>query len=221
MPRIRELGLAIPDPELRLDEADGGWRYTEPDWNELRTVVTGHGPKSQERLEFRRFNHAQTAWVRDTILPRPRPPRSPDDGAPIERGPTRPGRPEPSGRSSARRRTATRCATPAACGRPTLSCAALRARVLLAAPGERPAVGRAALGDPRSDDPDLLQPPLDRSFKKPGGYVMRDKLDGRARTAAGEAAEANVDDDATLISARRAGFDAGTRRERARSPSCC
>jgi ring-1,2-phenylacetyl-CoA epoxidase subunit PaaB len=26
-------------------------------------------------------------------------------------------------------------------------------------------------------DPDLLQPPLDRSFKKPGGYVMRDKLD--------------------------------------------
>jgi ring-1,2-phenylacetyl-CoA epoxidase subunit PaaB len=26
------------------------------------------------------------------------------------------------------------------------------------------------------DDPDLLQPPLDRSFKKPSGYVMRDKL---------------------------------------------
>jgi phenylacetate-CoA oxygenase PaaH subunit len=26
------------------------------------------------------------------------------------------------------------------------------------------------------DDDDLLQPPLDRSFKKPGGYVMRDKL---------------------------------------------
>ena len=26
------------------------------------------------------------------------------------------------------------------------------------------------------DDLDLLQPPLDRSFKKPGGYVMRDKL---------------------------------------------
>ena len=26
-------------------------------------------------------------------------------------------------------------------------------------------------------DPDLLQPPLDRTFKKPGGYVMRDKLE--------------------------------------------
>ncbi len=35
-------------------------------------------------------------------------------------------------------------------------------------------------------DPDLLQPPLDRSFKKPGGYVMRDKL-AAAREAAGQA----------------------------------
>jgi phenylacetate-CoA oxygenase PaaH subunit len=32
-------------------------------------------------------------------------------------------------------------------------------------------------------DPDLLQPPLDRSFKKPGGYVMRDKLDEARRRA--------------------------------------
>jgi len=68
VPRIRELGLVIPDPELRLDDATGGWRYSEPDWDELRSVVTGHGPKSQERLDFRRFNHEQTAWVRDTIL---------------------------------------------------------------------------------------------------------------------------------------------------------
>lgn len=33
-------------------------------------------------------------------------------------------------------------------------------------------------------DPDLLQPPLDRSFKKPGGYVMREKL-ASARERAG------------------------------------
>jgi ring-1,2-phenylacetyl-CoA epoxidase subunit PaaB len=33
------------------------------------------------------------------------------------------------------------------------------------------------------DDPDLLNPPLDRSYKKPGGFVMRDKLaQARART---------------------------------------
>ncbi|MBF8290255.1 MAG: phenylacetic acid degradation [Chloroflexi bacterium] len=36
------------------------------------------------------------------------------------------------------------------------------------------------------EDLDLLQPPLDRSFKKPGGYVMRDKL-AAARERAGTA----------------------------------
>jgi len=68
VPRIRELGLLIPDPELRHDEAADEWRYTEPDWNELRTVVTNHGPMSEARLEFRRQAREATAWVRDTIL---------------------------------------------------------------------------------------------------------------------------------------------------------
>ncbi len=72
VPRIRELGLTLPDPDLRQDEATGEWRYGEPDWQELRTVVTNHGPKSQERLEFRRANRADTQWVRDTILSAPR-----------------------------------------------------------------------------------------------------------------------------------------------------
>jgi len=68
VPRVRELGLSLPDPELRHDEAEDVWRYTEPDWDELRTVVTNHGPKSQERLDFRRTNWDATRWVRDTIL---------------------------------------------------------------------------------------------------------------------------------------------------------
>jgi ring-1,2-phenylacetyl-CoA epoxidase subunit PaaA len=68
VPRIRELGLEIPDPELRYDDQAKEWRYAEPDWNELRTVVTGHGPMSQERLDFRRMNYDETAWVRSTIL---------------------------------------------------------------------------------------------------------------------------------------------------------
>ncbi len=68
VPRIRELGLSLPDPELRPDPASGEWRYTEPDWDELRTVVTGHGPASQERLGFRRLNWAEQAWVRAGVL---------------------------------------------------------------------------------------------------------------------------------------------------------
>ena len=72
VPRIRELGLTIPDAALALDPATGVWAYDEPDWNELRTVVTNHGPKSQERLDFRRANWEATQWVRDAILGSPR-----------------------------------------------------------------------------------------------------------------------------------------------------
>jgi ring-1,2-phenylacetyl-CoA epoxidase subunit PaaA len=72
VPRIRELGLAIPDPDLRLDEATGTWTYGEPDWAELRTVVTNHGPMSEARLAFRRLARAETRWVREAILAAPR-----------------------------------------------------------------------------------------------------------------------------------------------------
>jgi ring-1,2-phenylacetyl-CoA epoxidase subunit PaaA len=68
VPRLLELGLTIPDPALRFDAGAGQWQYSEPDWNELRTVVTNHGPKSQERLELRRLNRAETRWVRETVL---------------------------------------------------------------------------------------------------------------------------------------------------------
>jgi ring-1,2-phenylacetyl-CoA epoxidase subunit PaaA len=72
VPRIREIGLKIPDPELRQDPDSGRWRYTEPDWRELYAVVTGHGPRSKERLEFRRMSYAETQWVRDTVMAAPR-----------------------------------------------------------------------------------------------------------------------------------------------------
>ena len=72
VPRIRELGLVIADPELRFDEVADAWVYTEPDWSELRTVVTNHGPMSEARLEFRRLAREETAWVRETILAAPR-----------------------------------------------------------------------------------------------------------------------------------------------------
>ena len=45
-------------------------------------------------------------------------------------------------------------------------------------------VPRAEIAD--LSDPDLLQPPLDRTFKKPGGYVMRDKLEQARRRAGGD-----------------------------------
>ncbi len=67
VPQILELGLTIPDPNLVRGE-DGVWSYTEPDWAELKSVVTGHGPRSAERLELRRRFLDQEKWVRDTLL---------------------------------------------------------------------------------------------------------------------------------------------------------
>ena len=46
VPQILELGLTVPDPKLRRDE-DGVWEYSEPDWDELKHVVTGHGPQTR------------------------------------------------------------------------------------------------------------------------------------------------------------------------------
>jgi ring-1,2-phenylacetyl-CoA epoxidase subunit PaaA len=66
-PQIWELGLTVPDPKLRKRE-DGVWEYSEPDWDELHRVVTGHGPKTEERLALRRLTRRQTAWVRDVVL---------------------------------------------------------------------------------------------------------------------------------------------------------
>ncbi len=68
VPRLFELGLTLPDPELLHDEATDTWLYGEPDWQELRTVVTNHGPMSEARLAFRRENWDATAWVREAVL---------------------------------------------------------------------------------------------------------------------------------------------------------
>lgn len=68
VPRIRELGLSIPDPVLRRDDVAGRWRYTEPDWTRLFAVAAGNGPASQERIGFRRLTYEETQWVRRATL---------------------------------------------------------------------------------------------------------------------------------------------------------
>jgi len=66
VPRVWQLGFTLPDPALH-QEADGRWSYSPPDWDELRMVVSNHGPRSAERLEFRRLNYEDGAWVREGL----------------------------------------------------------------------------------------------------------------------------------------------------------
>ena len=59
------------------------------------------------------------------------------------------------------------------------------------------------------EDADLLDPPLDRSFKKPGGYVMRDKL-AAARARAGTEKPAARAEGHDRTGGRRTGAEAGS-----------
>ncbi|MCS6965936.1 MAG: 1,2-phenylacetyl-CoA epoxidase subunit A [Candidatus Kapabacteria bacterium] len=68
VPRIWELGLNIPDPNLRKDPETGKWEYSDPDWDEFWRVINGNGPCNRERLAVRRMADELGAWVRRALL---------------------------------------------------------------------------------------------------------------------------------------------------------
>ena len=61
------VGLSLPDPELRYDEAAGHWHFGEIDWDEFWRVVKGDGPCNKERLAARNQAHADGLWVREAL----------------------------------------------------------------------------------------------------------------------------------------------------------
>ncbi len=69
VPKILELGLSIPDPELRRDLDSGDWIIGQPDWNEFFRVINGDGPMNQERLALRRLIYDEGSWLRRALEP--------------------------------------------------------------------------------------------------------------------------------------------------------
>jgi len=67
MPRIYELGLTVPDPDMHYDEASGEWRHGEAPWDEFYQVIRGNGPMSAERLATRRLAYDEGKWVREAL----------------------------------------------------------------------------------------------------------------------------------------------------------
>jgi ring-1,2-phenylacetyl-CoA epoxidase subunit PaaA len=67
VPQIRALGLDVPDPACVFDESTGHYRYTQPDWEELKRVVNGNGPCNAERLAVRKAAHNEGRWVREAL----------------------------------------------------------------------------------------------------------------------------------------------------------
>jgi len=66
VPKIQELGLSIPDPDLKKNE-DGTWTYSDPDWDEFWRVVKGDGPCNKERIAVRRMAEERGRWVRNAL----------------------------------------------------------------------------------------------------------------------------------------------------------
>ncbi|GAB3043786.1 1,2-phenylacetyl-CoA epoxidase subunit PaaA [Virgibacillus ainsalahensis] len=65
--KIKLLGLSIPDETLNFDEEKQEWSYQEPDWNKFKQVVSGNGPKSDERVSLRRDSYRSSSWVREAL----------------------------------------------------------------------------------------------------------------------------------------------------------
>ncbi len=68
VPKIWDLGLVLPDPNLKKNNTTGKWDYTEPDWEVFKQVINGHGPCNQERLAVRRMAEEKGRWVRKAIM---------------------------------------------------------------------------------------------------------------------------------------------------------
>ncbi|MCY7410792.1 MAG: 1,2-phenylacetyl-CoA epoxidase subunit A, partial [Chitinophagales bacterium] len=55
IPKIKELGLTLPDEQLKKNEATGIWEFSDPDWDEFQRVINGDGPCNAERIATRKF----------------------------------------------------------------------------------------------------------------------------------------------------------------------
>lgn len=68
VPKVWELGMTLPDAQLKKEETTGRWVYTEPDWKMFFKVINGDGPCNKERLDVRRWAEAHGRWVRKALL---------------------------------------------------------------------------------------------------------------------------------------------------------
>jgi ring-1,2-phenylacetyl-CoA epoxidase subunit PaaA len=68
VPQAKFLGLTLPDPLLRWNEAAERHDFGPIDWSEFNRVLKGNGPCNAERLAARRSAHEEGAWVREAAM---------------------------------------------------------------------------------------------------------------------------------------------------------
>jgi ring-1,2-phenylacetyl-CoA epoxidase subunit PaaA len=66
--QAKVLGVTLPDPDLKWNEARGAHDFGAIDWSEFHRVVAGDGPCNRERLAARVKAWDDGAWVRDAAM---------------------------------------------------------------------------------------------------------------------------------------------------------
>ena len=67
VPQANYLGLTVPDPDLKWNEASKAYDFGEPDWEEFFAVISGNGPCNVERLAARNKAWDDGAWFREGL----------------------------------------------------------------------------------------------------------------------------------------------------------
>ena len=65
VPQADILGITLPDPDLKWNEARGSYDYGEIDWEEFGNIIKGNGPCNKQRVAAHKKAHEDGAWVRE------------------------------------------------------------------------------------------------------------------------------------------------------------
>jgi ring-1,2-phenylacetyl-CoA epoxidase subunit PaaA len=68
VPQADKLGVTLPDPDLRWNDARGHYDFGPIDWDELKAVIKGNGPCNAQRVAHRKHAHDEGAWVREAAM---------------------------------------------------------------------------------------------------------------------------------------------------------
>ena len=66
--QAHHIGLMVPDPQLKYNDATMDWETGPIHWNEFRQVISGNGPCNYKRMKHHIKYHDEGKWVRDAAL---------------------------------------------------------------------------------------------------------------------------------------------------------
>ncbi len=65
IPQAENIGITIPDPDLKWNEKTKHYDFGEINWEEFFNVINGRGICNHERMQARRDAHNNGSWVRE------------------------------------------------------------------------------------------------------------------------------------------------------------